>query len=311
MFPVYEIVVGDADAPEQMGTKPKFWLYLPDLGRCLFKEARPGTGEDWSEKVACELAGALELPHAHYELALCDGKRGTLSRSFRRPQETLVHGNEFLFRTEPQYPEVSGSSRNTYRVTQHTLDLVLGKMEEFEVGVPSDWPAPAEIADAVDVFVGYLVFDAWIGNTDRHHENWAFLWRPRLQDDPGIVLRLAPTFDHASSLGRELTDQERSERLHTRDAGRSVARYVERARSALYNTSDDRRPLTTMDAVLRASRIRTSAAEYWLTRLAKVSNDEVQTVLSKIPEGVASSVAKEFAAKMLELNREKLLAEGR
>src|SRR5690606_14933665 len=51
---------------------------------------------------------------------------------------------------------------------------------------------------------GYLVLDAVIGNTDRHHENWGIL---RKKTGTGYVGYLAPSFDHASSLGRELHDE--------------------------------------------------------------------------------------------------------
>jgi hypothetical protein len=34
---------------------------------------------------------------------------------------------------------------------------------------------PDGITTAIDTFVGYLLLDAWIGNGDRHHENWRFI----------------------------------------------------------------------------------------------------------------------------------------
>lgn len=311
MFRVFEIPEGLADAQEAMGTKPKFWIRHTELGECLFKEARSGTGEDWSERVACELAAALSLPHAHYELATCGEKRGSLSRNFLVRQETLVHGNEFLFEVVPDYPGPQGRSRNFYRISQHTVELVFAKMQQYGFGVPRDWICPASLNGAADVFVGYLIFDAWIGNTDRHHENWALVWRREPDLESELSFTLAPSFDHASSLGRELTDDERSERLATRDAGRSVERYVERARSALCNSSDDVRPLTTLEVVARAAVIRPAAAAFWLDRLAFISDDDTETVLSEVPERIASTVAKEFAVKVLELNRRRLLAGGR
>ena len=62
MFP--EVRVPD-DAPlltEPLGSKPKFWFQNAASVMCLFKEVRPNTGEDWSEKVACELCRFLDLP---------------------------------------------------------------------------------------------------------------------------------------------------------------------------------------------------------------------------------------------------------
>ncbi|MEG3898961.1 MULTISPECIES: hypothetical protein [unclassified Microcoleus] len=46
------------------------------------------------------------------------------------------------------------------------------------------------------------MLDAWIGNTDRHHENWGFV-EVRASKTPQVIAHLAPTYDYASSLGRE------------------------------------------------------------------------------------------------------------
>lgn len=64
-----------------------------------------------------------------------------------------------------------------------------------------------------------------VANTDRHHENWALL----LTDDRSP--QLAPSFDHASSLGFQLSDDERQDRLDTTDSGRTVEAFARRGRS--------------------------------------------------------------------------------
>ena len=48
-----------------MGTKEKFWFKDVDDIWWLFKYNQRGHGDDWSEKIACEIAGKLDLPHAH------------------------------------------------------------------------------------------------------------------------------------------------------------------------------------------------------------------------------------------------------
>ena len=63
------------------------------------------------------------------------------------------------------------------------------------------WTSPAFcqcVFTASDVFVGFILLDAWFANQDRHHENWG-----ALRDD---VLRLAPTFDHGASLARFIAE---------------------------------------------------------------------------------------------------------
>lgn len=59
---------------------------------------------------------------------------------------------------------------------------------------------------AYDVFAGYLVFDAWISNQDRHEANWSIL------HSPDGERYLAPSYDHAASLGSGLDDEHLSRR---------------------------------------------------------------------------------------------------
>ena len=93
----------EAEAPEQLGTKPKFW-FLDAAGRkLLFKEARAGTGEDWAEKVSAELCGMLGLPHASYELAACGDRRGVVTPGFVPDGGRLILGNELLGETVDDY----------------------------------------------------------------------------------------------------------------------------------------------------------------------------------------------------------------
>ena len=54
-------------------------------------------------------------------------------------------------------------------------------IQENSVGFPPIWKVPHSFTDARDLFVGYLLLDAWIGNGDRHHENWGFIRRQNFQ----------------------------------------------------------------------------------------------------------------------------------
>lgn len=49
---------------EALGSKYKFWFQHEKLGRCLYKQTRANSGEDWAEKIASELCAMLGLPHA-------------------------------------------------------------------------------------------------------------------------------------------------------------------------------------------------------------------------------------------------------
>lgn len=202
-FPIIEVPVDAAEAEEAMGTKFKFWFQHPELGNCLFKQARANTGEDWAEKIAAELAQLLGLPHANYELAVWLEQPGVISPNFLAENTDLMHGNDILAGLASSYPRNQG-----YRLSQHTVSIVLEALKRPGLQLPLSWTPPLGITEAISTFVGYLLLDAWIGNGDRHHENWGFVVRL-----PEGIPHLAPTYDHASCLGRELLDAKRQEKL--------------------------------------------------------------------------------------------------
>lgn len=306
MYEIFSIPADAAEAPEQMGTKRKFWFHHPELGMCLFKLARPDTGEDWSEKVACEMAELLGLPHARYEMAKWSGQPGSLSVSMLSEMESLIHGNELIAQLTTDYPDPDTAPR--FRNSGHTLSLVVRTLERSGAEAPVGIDLPVGVKTAVDVFVGYLLLDALIGNTDRHHENWAVIESYGFEAQELVFyLRLAPTYDHASCLGRNELDARREERLRTRDKGNSVEAYADRCVSALYLDVNDRKPLRTIDAFRHASGLRPQAAEAWLARLRAVGEAEVADLLTRVPRERCSDVAKEFATRIVLRNRARLL----
>jgi hypothetical protein len=226
MFPIFDLSASIADRPEAPGSKEKLWL-TPEatlgLGNDLhlFKIGRTDTGENWAEKAACEIAKALGLPCADYHLATCKGVQGVLSPRFL-PRSPLVLEN-ILFSTFDN--EYDGSLR--FKQVRYQLRAALHIVGSFNIQ-PVDLKGEAQIP-ALGAFVGYLLFDVLIGNTDRHHENWGIM----VQRDQGRPrLHLAPSFDHASSLGRELADDRRIARMKTNDRRSDIGAYAEKARSA-------------------------------------------------------------------------------
>jgi hypothetical protein len=292
-FPIFEVPEDAAEASEAMGSRFKFWFHHPDLGNCLFKQVRSNTGEDWSEKIAAELAELLGLPHANYALATWREHFGVISSNFLTDETVLIHGNDILAGLVSSYPR-----SQIYSASQHTLDVVLDALRLSGLKLPLNWSPPEGITEAVSVFVGYWLLDAWICNGDRHHENWGFM----IQMPQGIPY-LAPTYDHASCLGRELLDLKRRNYLQSN----TVNNYVEKSRSAFYHHSSDRRAMLTFDLFEAIARKYPTSAKIWLDQLAKVPMQAVESIFRQIPAHRISSLAVEFSLKMLEINQLRLL----
>jgi len=156
------------------------------------------------------------------------------------------------------------------------------------------------LSNGAEMFVGYLMLDALIGNTDRHHENWAVIFGESKD-------YLAPSYDHASSLGRELRDEKKHVCLTTKDRNQSIEFYASKALSALYGTEDSKKTLTTLKAFKEAQRKMPSTAEYWLERLNDLDTEMINAIVARIPLSVMSEASFSFAKELLAINRDKLL----
>lgn len=280
--------------PEHMGSKEKFWATEANTGRqLLFKFSRTGTGEHWSEKIAAEIAGALGVPHANVELGMFDGRDISVTESLLKDGESLIHGNELLSEASSTYP-TNGSN---YRMQQHTLESVRNALRRAVVPPLSS----AVNLDAFGMFVGYLMLDALIGNTDRHHENWAVIATGSGQSRS---LALCPSYDHASSLGRELLDIKRSAKLEAKDSLRNVGAYCRKARSAFFDTAEARKAMRCIAAFDRACELAPSAASYWTGQLSKCPASFATDIVRRVPESCMSDTARRFAIEMLRNNQQ-------
>jgi len=302
MYRIRPLNRADAQDLEYLGTKRKFWFRLRNT-RYLFKAEERGTGEDWAEKIVCELAGMLGIPHVKYQLAREEGgeagpQPGVICPSFLLKGQALEMGNQLLFRRDPDYP---ADNDTKYKVTAHTVDAVAAAVKELAV-CDARWrrSLPGQIHSALDVFTGYLLLDALVANQDRHHQNWGAV-------RTGAHLALAPTYDHGSSLARNLADDERARRLQTRDAGYSVAAFAERARSGFYLSSAETKTLGTLQAYHRMAAFSPTAAAVWRGRLAGLEWPTVEAVVDRVPPERMSAVTRRFTLELLRINRDRLL----
>ncbi|WP_341676693.1 HipA domain-containing protein [Niveibacterium sp. SC-1] len=309
-YPILKLQAANQLSDEPLGTKDKYWFGLGrnQEDRWLFKFSRTiktatgevVTGEDWAEKVAAEVARQINVRAATVELAEFEGRRGSATLSFLAPHgQHLEHGNEILAGRVLGY---DGTRR--HRQSAHTIDnivLAIEKMFRTE-----------ELANQVlRILAGYLVLDALICNVDRHHENWGLLWQAQLRDETeedwerpqlAYAYSVAPSFDHASSLGRELLDERRARIL--RD-GR-LESYVARGRGGIYLRSTDKHAANPLRLVDVASR---RFPEYFrpsLSRLADTPLDSIKEVIDPVPSSRITNLGRDFARALLGFTYEEL-----
>jgi hypothetical protein len=172
---------------ESRGRRPKWWVENPADGtlwlRKEHRESRPF--EPAIEVLALRLARASGLPAPRsFPCVWVDGqarKRGVVIETFAPPPKTLSVGSEILGGHDPDY------DRRDHGM--HTLDRVMKALRHRET---------LSGTNLVEPFTEVLVFDAWVGNGDRHQENWGIIRLPNGSES------LTPIFDPAACLGAEL-----------------------------------------------------------------------------------------------------------
>ena len=276
---------------EVLGTKRKFWFSDKDSVEWLFKRGR--VGEDWAEKVAFELALLLELSVAQVKLARYREEIGTVCLKFTKERQDLTHGNEVLAEADDSYPR-----EETYGATGYTPDVVFDALEMLNVAAPPSSLAGVEGAHAGHLFLAYLMLDTWIGNGDRHHENWGVV----IEGEQRI---LAPTYDHAASLNHGEPEEKVAKRLLSRDNNYNVNGYVERGRSAFYHEA--KKYVSQMEAFMVGCNRYPDIRGALSAMMIKPSDAEILNVLARIPDARISEPHRKFALAMLNANRQRIL----
>lgn len=205
----------DAEFPiGPQGAKPKRILICPTPApqpfliaghRYLFKEPT-GIHEQqiWSEAIAYELSRDLEIhvPPAFLAVGPGNGSPGVLVEFF------------YGYQSEPQIRFVHAIDRlqGLGRSTDHKLGSLKDNIDLCRFHHVPKWKT---------WWARTVTFDALIGNTDRHSENWGFLTEV---SDGRLTYSLAPAFDNGTSLGYIVREQDLEKYLSSTKLHEFVAR---------------------------------------------------------------------------------------
>lgn len=182
---------------EMRGRRAKHWVQDPDGIRWLRKTPRPSRPyEPAIEALMLRLAGEVGIISAEGHVCVWHENgfqmKGILVRFFLDADEELALAANLMKSHDTGYDLNAKWAQTMARVRE-----VLARQEAH--GSES----------LLQDFAKVLAFDAWIGNADRHQENWGFITSKR-----GESPRLAPMYDPAACLGVELGDTHRVVSTH-------------------------------------------------------------------------------------------------
>ena len=212
-------------APFPSGSKPKRAVYCPErppypflVGghRYMFKvSAGRGIHQHWSEIIAHQISEMVGFNTARCFIAIDSdrGEVGIISEFFYGyPNGTVFprikSGADALRQLVPEF-----DSDPDEHHTMHNIAIVCRAH-----GI-SGWR---------NYWAATLAFDALIGNTDRHSENWAIL-AATTASGARLSYQLSPSFDHGTSLGYLIREQD----LRSAMALDNMTRFIKRGRQLI------------------------------------------------------------------------------
>lgn len=195
------------------GIKPN-WPYL-------FKLSNPRYPEQYFCEVVAYQIGlelGIDVPKAVVAVR-GDGDNhqvGALIEWFYNPvDEKFIPAGDYIAKIDPLFDPKKGE--------RHSLLYMNLILRYNEIKYPSIW-----VIDA-------LFFDAVIGNTDRHQENWGVVFKRERNADGRNIVESCPLFDNGTSLGHEYD----AEKAMLFDDGK-VLKYIEKGRHHIKIKPDDK-----------------------------------------------------------------------
>jgi hypothetical protein len=276
------------DQDEPSGENEKSWFRDPVHSdkRWIFKPNRLDRSEheDRSELLGGLIAQQLGLPAARVRLAIHGPVRGCLSKNVvANEKNQLEHASLFLTEYVEDYDPRDRKSRG------HRVEWIVDILRQLE--------PPISMAEsglnAVDCFGGYLLFDALIGNTDRHSENWA------VEITPKGKMHLAPSYDHATSLG--VTTRGRKLELLLADKA-SMPAFLAKARAHRFEGGSSTSLVDFASAFLTT--YSAAGREHWTQKLAAFDPTAAGEMIAKARMSVSAC---SLATSTVQINRERLL----
>lgn len=183
------------------GEAPKDFIYVYEYGRC--RKNNPKTwvpyiakvGHKWypsesiTEHLLTRLGQAWNFDVANSKLYVLGGQIRFCSEFFRKPEQELVHGADILAKYLQENDSGIIEQIDKKGWSQELLSFQFVKNAISDV-------FPDDASDIIHSLVNMLLFDAIVGNNDRHFFNWGVLRHLKGKHKPFF----SPIYDTARGL---------------------------------------------------------------------------------------------------------------
>lgn len=264
------------EEPLVRGSRKKMLVVTDERKIAMFKYEREDyeCSEACSEKMAYEIAKVLDYECARIEIAYDhNDKIGVLNYYFT-DRRSVSHTDIVA------YLNKDIKERNMY-YTISNIKSVLDDIDE----------------ELFKQFIKIMIFDALIGEQDRHEENWG------ITDKDGKNI-ISPLYDNGDSLLREFRNIENAQKYY--DGTKDFDKYIERSKTIIYK-EDHKTKYKHFELVRELYKKYPQYVEPEIENLKKLTDKKIEKIVNSIPDELLTNEHKKYIIMYLIKRRDILL----
>ena len=244
--------------------------------KAIFKYQMYECSESCSEKISYEIAKVLNYECAEIELAKDEkGDLGILNYLFVDKNNNNQEHIDII-----SYINKKSESRKEF----YTIDNIKKCLDEINSNLFYD-------------FLKIMVFDALIGEQDRHEENW------------GVIVtegkyKISPLYDNGCSLLREFYSEKNAQKYYSGE--KDFDAFIKRSKTLIYKDSVSKYKHFELIRKLYFDYPEKIREE--INNLKKLTNEKIDNIVNKIPIGLITKEHKEYIKKYIKKRRDILLS---
>ncbi len=230
--------------------------------------------ESCSEKLCYELAKVLGYDCARIELAKDEsGNLGVLNYLFVRPN-SVEHSDAIA------YLNIHYKDRSKF----YTISNIKATLDKIDKSLFND-------------FLKIMLFDALVGEQDRHEENWG------VKKINGKYM-ISPLYDNGCSLLKEFKDEKFAEKYYNGE--KNFGAYIRRSKVIIYK-EDNSRAYKHFELIEYLNKDYHDVLNHEINNLQKLTNKTILNIVNKIPNDLLTCKHKEKIIEYLEKRRDILI----
>ena len=257
------------------GTREKRTVLDNKGNKAIFKYEMydKSCSEACSEKLSYEIAKVLGYECAHIELALdANGTLGILNYLF-----VDIHREEHI--DAIAYIKKNNETRSQF----YTLENIKKCLDMLNTNLFYQ-------------FLKIMVFDALVGEQDRHEENWGIIRK-------NGEYKLSPLYDNGCNLLREFYKEENAEKYY--NGLKDFDAYIKRSKTLI--CKKDGSKYKHFELIKDLYNIYPHQIREEIVNLEKLTDSKIENIVNKMPDYIITAKHKEYIIRYIKIRKQILL----